>query len=158
MAEAKKETPKEPKDASTTVATEANDPSKEEQKDSTESKDIDVEKSEPEKPKPKEYTPEEIEEIAKRVETFTNETPEYNPKHILSPEYSGTSNYEQGINVVRKETEEKLARLRKDPDSSEQQIRQAEEDLKTLDHLYENYHLGMNVFRTAHGGREKLRE
>lgn len=135
------------------------DPPKEQQKDSTESKGTDVEKSEePEKPKPKEYTPEEIEEISKRVETFTNQTPQYNPKHVLSPEYSGTSNYEQGIIIVRKETEEKLARLRNDPDASEQQIRQAEEDLKTLDHLYENYHIGMNVFRTAHGGREKLRE
>lgn len=124
---------------------------------STEKEETSVEKKE-EKPKPKEYTPEEIEEISKRVEKFSDNTPSYQPKNILSPEYHGTSNYEEGIKIVREETEQKLARLRKNPDASEQEIKNAEEDLKTLDYLYENYHIGMNVFRTAHGGRSKLRE
>ena len=115
-------------------------------------------KEEEEKPKPKEYTPEEIEEIAKRVETFSDQTPPYNPEHILSPEFQGKSNYEEGIHFVRKETEEKLSHLRSDPNASLAQIKQAEEDLKTLDYLYENFHIGMNVFRTAKGGRDKLRE
>ena len=97
------------------------------------------------------YTNEEIAEIAKRVETFSDQTPAYNPQHILSPEYQGTSNYEEGIRLVRQETEDRLATLQSDPDASPQQLRQAEEDLKTLDHLYENFNIGMNVFRTAHG-------
>ena len=109
-------------------------------------------------PKPKEYTSEEIAEIAKKVETYSDQTPAYNPQHILSPEYKGTSNYEEGILLVRQETESRLAALQANPDASPQQLRQAEEDLKTLDHLYENFNIGMNVFRTAHGGRSKLRK
>ena len=131
-------------------------PPKEDQKNTT---DTAVEKKEElEKPKPKEYTPEEIEEIAKRVETYSNQTPKYDPQHVLSPEYEGTSNYEQGIEIVRSELEEKLTRLKQHPEENEREIRRTEEDLKKLDNLYENFHLGMNVFRTAHGGREKLRE
>ena len=114
--------------------------------------------SPPAAPTPKVYTNEEIAEIAKRVETFSDQTPAYNPQYILSPEYQGTSNYEEGIRLVRQETEDRLAALQSDPDASPQQLRQAEEDLKTLDHLYENFHIGMNVFRTAHGGRSKLRK
>ncbi len=101
-------------------------------------------------------TPEEQEEISRRVEIPTDQTPKYNPQHMLSPEYHGASNYESGIESFRDELEEKLAKLQKDPNASKQQIHQAEEDLKTIDYLYENYHLGMNVFRTAKGGRSKI--
>lgn len=97
-------------------------------------------------------------EISKQVEIPTDQTPQYKPEHMLSPEYGGTSNYEIGIKNQREETQQRLARLQGDPNSSQQEIKQAEEDLKTLDYLYENYHNGMNVFRTAKGGREKLRE
>ena len=92
------------------------------------------------------------------METYSDQTPAYNPQHILSPEYKGTSNYEEGIRLVRQETEDRLAAMQADPEASPQQLRQAEEDLKTLDHLYENFNIGMNVFRTAHGGRGKLRK
>jgi len=101
-------------------------------------------------------TPEEQEEISRRVEIPTDQTPKYNPQHMLSPEYHGASNYESGIESFRDELEEKLAKLQKDPNASKQQIHQAKEDLKTIDYLYENYHLGMNVFRTAKGGRSKI--
>lgn len=97
-------------------------------------------------------------EISKQVEIPTDQTPKYNPEHVLSPEYDGKSNYEIGIKNQLEETQKRLARLQGDPNSSEQEIKQAEEDLKTLDYLYENYHNGMNVFRTAKGGRAKLRE
>ena len=36
-------------------------------------------------------TPEEQEEISRRVEIPTDQTPKYNPQHMLSPEYHGTS-------------------------------------------------------------------
>jgi len=111
-----------------------------------------------EKPKPKEYTPEEIEEIAKKVETPSDQTPAYRPEHILSQEYEGSSNYEQAIRQVREETEAKLARLRDDPTADILELKKAEEDLMILDSLHENYNIGMNVFRTAKGGRNKLRE
>ena len=101
-------------------------------------------------------TPEEQDEISRRVEIPTDQTPKYEPQHMLSPEYHGESNYESGIESFRDELEEKLAKLQKDPDASKQELHQAEEDLKTIDYLFENYNLGMNVFRTAKGGRSKL--
>ena len=109
-------------------------------------------------PKPRTYTPEEIAQISARVEQYTDSTPSYDPQHILSPEYRGTSSYEEGIRLVREETQERLRALQADPEASRQEMNQAVEDLKTLDHLYENYNIGMNVFRTAHGGRSKLRK
>lgn len=101
-------------------------------------------------------TQEEMDEISRRVEIPNDQTPKYEPDHVLSPEYYGTSNYERGVASFRDELEEKLAKLQKNPKASLQEIHQAEEDLKTIDYLYENYNLGMNVFRTARGGREKV--
>ncbi len=97
-------------------------------------------------------------ETAKQEQKIEYQVPPYNPTHVLSPEYEGTSNYEVGIAQLRREKLERLERLKADPEASQAQIRQAEEDLKTLEYLYENYHIGMNVFRTAKGGRDKLRE
>lgn len=101
-------------------------------------------------------TPEEQDEISRRVEIPTDQTPKYEPQLILSPEYHGESNYESGIQSFRDELEEKLAKLQQDPNASKQELHQAQEDLKTVDYLFENYNLGMNVFRTAKGGRSKL--
>lgn len=101
-------------------------------------------------------TPEEEEEISRRVEIPTDQTPKYIPELILSPEYHGTSNYESGVASFRDEIEERLAKLQKDQEASKQELHQAEEDLKTIDYLFENYNLGMNVFRTAKGGRNKF--
>lgn len=101
-------------------------------------------------------TQEEMDEISRRVEIPTDQTPKYEPQHVLSAEYHGTSNYESGVASFRDELEEKLSKLQKDPNASPQEIHQAEEDLKTIDYLYENFNLGMNVFRTAKGGREKI--
>ena len=100
----------------------------------------------------------EEEEISRQVQIPTDNTPVYNPEHMLSPEFHGTSNYELGIKKQREEIEQRLERLRNDPNASIQEIALAEEDLKTLDYLYENFNIGMNVFRTAKGGRSKLRE
>ena len=100
----------------------------------------------------------EEEQISKEVEIPKDQTPKYIPQHILSPEFGGMSNYERGIKTQREEIEQRIARLKGDPNASAQEIEQAEEDLKTLDYLYENYHIGMNVFRTAKGGRDKLRD
>ena len=101
-------------------------------------------------------TPEEEEEISLRVEIPTDQTPKYVPELMLSPEYQGRSNYESGVASFRDEIEEKLAKLQKDPNASQQELYQAEEDLKTVDYLFENFNLGMNVFRTAKGGRSKF--
>ena len=101
-------------------------------------------------------TQEEQEEISRRAEIPSDQTPKYEPQLMLSPEFHGASNYESGINLFRDELEEKLAKLQRDPDANQKQIHHAEEDLKTIDNLFENYNLGMNVFRTAKGGRSKF--
>jgi len=103
-------------------------------------------------------TEDDIKEISKRVETPTDQTPPYKPEHILSPELGGLSNYESGVGEFKEETRQRLERLRNDPNATLQEIQRAEEDLKTLDYLYQNYYIGMNVFRTAKGGRDKLKE
>ena len=101
-------------------------------------------------------TEDEEREISRRVEIPTDQTPRYAPKHILSKEYGGTSNYEIGIDTIREEAEKRLRDLLRSKASSDL-IARAKEDLQKLDCLYENYHIGMNVFRTAKGGREKIK-
>ena len=138
------------------MADEKEKPATEEKKE-TKSTETAVEVKE-EPPKPKEYTPEEIAEIAKKVETPSDQIPPYKPEYILSPEFGGTSNYENGIKEMREQAQKRLSDLKNNSDATAQQIQKAEADLKKLDHLYENFHIGMNVFRTAKGGRDKLRE
>ena len=103
-------------------------------------------------------TGDEIEEIGWKVQTPKDQTPQYNPQNILSPEFGGTTNYETGITDLIEKAKLKLDRLLNDPEATQQDIELAEEDLKKLNYLYDNYNLGMNVFRTAKGGRDTLRE
>ena len=103
-------------------------------------------------------TEDEQEEISRKVEIPTVQTPPYKPENILSPEFGGMSNYESGISDLVEETKQKLDRLKNDPYALADDIARAEQDLKYLDSLYQNYYFGMNVFRTAKGGRGKLRE
>jgi colicin import membrane protein len=108
-------------------------------------------------PKPV-LTEDEQEEISRKVEIPADQTPQYKPEHILSPEFGGTSDYESGISDLVEETKQKLDRLKNDPYALADDITRTEQDLKYLDSLYQNYYFGMNVFRTAKGGRGKLRE
>lgn len=102
-------------------------------------------------------TKDEEEEISQKVQIPQDQTPKYNPEHILSPEFSGLSNYERGVEEHKQELEEKLRSLKQNPDINENQIKQLEDELNSLDYLYENFNIGMNVFRTAKGGRSKLK-
>lgn len=103
-------------------------------------------------------TEDEQEEISRKVEIPTDQTPPYKPEHILSPEFGGMSDYESGISDLVEETKQKLDRLKNDPYALADDITRTEQDLKYLDSLYQNFYFGMNVFRTAKGGRGKLRE
>ena len=103
-------------------------------------------------------TGDEIEEIARKVQTPKDQTPQYNPENVLSPEFGGTTNYETGVTDLIEEAKQKLNRLLNDPEATQQEIELAKLDLKKLNFLYDNYNLGMNVFRTAKGGRDTLRE
>ena len=100
----------------------------------------------------------EIEEIARRVQDPKDQTPKYTPENVLSPEFGGTSNYESGITDLMEKAKQKLARLLNDPEATQQEIELAKLDLTKLNYLYDNFHMGMNVFRTAKGGRNTLRE
>ncbi len=97
-------------------------------------------------------------DISRQVQIPADQTPQYKPEYILSPEFGGLSNYERSVNDFKQELEKKLQYLKANPDSAEQQISKTEQDLKNLDNLYDNYYNGMNVFRIAKGGRDKLRE
>lgn len=100
----------------------------------------------------------EQEEISRKVEIPADQTPQYKPEFILSPEFGGTSNYESGLNELFEENRKKLSQLKNNPNAIPDEIAKIEQDLKYLDSLYENYYFGMNVFRTAKGGRSKIHE
>ena len=101
-------------------------------------------------------TGDEIEEIARKVQTPKDQTPQYKPENVLSPEFGGGSNYETGLTDLIEEAKQKLNRLLNDPETNSQELELAKLDLKKLEYLYDNYNLGMNVFRTAKGGRDTL--
>ena len=103
-------------------------------------------------------TSEEQDELTRKVEIPTDNTPKYIPQHVLSPEFGGMSNYESGVGKFLEETKQKLKRLKNDPNASKKDIIATQHELEYLESIYENYYIGMNVFRTAHGGRNKLRE
>ena len=96
----------------------------------------------------------EKDDITRKALNYEDTTPEYNPKNILDERFGGTSNYETGITVLGDELQAKLDRLRNDPEALPDDIAQVEQNLAYLDSLHENYYLGMNVFRTAKGGRK----
>tara|TARA_B100000686_G_scaffold341185_1_gene418185 strand:- start:655 stop:1281 length:627 start_codon:yes stop_codon:yes gene_type:complete len=94
-------------------------------------------------------------EITQKALNYEDTTPNYDPKHILDERFGGTSNYETGITVLGDELEAKLQKLKNNPDVLPEEINDIERRLSYLDSLHENYYLGMNVFRTAKGGRDK---
>ena len=100
---------------------------------------------------------EQQDELTRKAEIPIDNTPAYNPEHVLSPEFGGVSNYETGVGSFLEETRQRLAKLKKDPEATEKEISDAERDLAYLESLHENYYLGMNVFRTAKGGRNKIK-
>ena len=100
----------------------------------------------------------EKDDITRKALNYEDTTPAYDPQNILDERYGGTSNYETGITVLGDELQAKLERIKNDPDALPEDLERVEQDLSYLDSLHENYYLGMNVFRTAKGGREKLRD
>ena len=100
----------------------------------------------------------EKDDITRKALNYEDTTPVYDPQNILDERYGGTTNYETGITVLGDELQTKLDRLKNDPEALTDDIERVEQDLRYLDSLHENYYLGMNVFRTAKGGRAKLRD
>ncbi|HEY1249398.1 MAG TPA: hypothetical protein VGE97_10455 [Nitrososphaera sp.] len=69
-----------------------------------------------------------------------------------------SSEYEHNVGKLLAEKKAKLEELMKNPDQRGDEIASLSTELETLQSLFENYNLGMNVFRRAQGGRAGLRE
>lgn len=76
----------------------------------------------------------------------------------LDPAFHGESNYEVGLEGLLEETRAKVRKLQSDPHTTQDTLKDAVEKLQVLEGLWENYHIGMNVFRNAKGGRDGIRE
>lgn len=99
----------------------------------------------------------EQESLTRIAEIPQDQTPEYIPEHVLSPEFAGVSNYERGVDSFLEETKQILKKLKNNPDATEKEIRKTENKIIYLESLHENFYIGMNVFRTAKGGRDKIK-
>ena len=100
-------------------------------------------------------SPEQQESLTRKAEIPHDQTPEYVPEHVLSPEFKGVSNYERGVDSFLEELKQKFEKLKTDPEASEKEIKETEDEITYLESLHENFYIGMNVFRTAKGGRNK---
>jgi hypothetical protein len=69
-----------------------------------------------------------------------------------------SSEYEQTIAKQLFEKKQKLDLLLENPQENKYKIQLLSTEIETLQTSYENYNLGMNVFRRAQGGRSHLRE
>lgn len=69
-----------------------------------------------------------------------------------------SSEYEHNVGKLLAEKKERLEQLMKTPEASKGEIAMLTLEIESLQSLFENYNLGMNVFRRAQGGRAGLRE
>ena len=69
-----------------------------------------------------------------------------------------SSEYEQNVGKLLAKKKERLDELMKNPEQNRGEIAMLSTEVETLLSLFENYNLGMNVFRRAQGGRASLRE
>lgn len=69
-----------------------------------------------------------------------------------------SSEYEHNIAKLLFEKKQKLDQLLENPQNNKYQIQLLSNEIETLKTLFENYNLGLNVFRRAQGGRSLLRE
>lgn len=68
------------------------------------------------------------------------------------------SEYERNIGKLIFDKCEKLEELKKSQHGNAADIHRIEEEIESLQSLFENYNLGMNYFRRARGGRSGLRD
>jgi colicin import membrane protein len=99
----------------------------------------------------------EQESLTRKAEIPQDQTPSYIPEHVLSPEYGGVSNYEREVSIFLKDAKERLEKLKNNSETTKQQIQESQNDITYLESIHENFFIGMNVFRTAKGGRNKIK-
>jgi hypothetical protein len=68
------------------------------------------------------------------------------------------SEYERNVGKLIEEKNLKLEQLKNDQEISLTDIQKLQEEIESLQSLFDNYNLGMNYFRRARGGRSGLRE
>ncbi|MDR3782973.1 MAG: hypothetical protein P4K92_06700 [Candidatus Nitrosotalea sp.] len=76
----------------------------------------------------------------------------------LDPAFHGESNYEVGLEDLLTERKNLITKLEADPQTDQETLQSAREALQVVEGLWQNYHIGMNVFRNAKGGRDGIRE
>ena len=76
----------------------------------------------------------------------------------LDPAFHGESNYEVGLEELLVEKRSMIAKLEANPQTNHETLQSAREALQIVEGLWQNYHIGMNVFRNAKGGRDGIRE
>ena len=76
----------------------------------------------------------------------------------LDPVFHGESNYEVGLEGLLTEKRDLIKKLEEDPQANSETLQTVREELQIIEGLWENYHIGMNVFRNAKGGRDGIRE
>ncbi|MEO9295129.1 MAG: hypothetical protein ABI347_05970 [Nitrososphaera sp.] len=69
-----------------------------------------------------------------------------------------SSEYEHNVGQLLAEKREQLDLLQKDPEANRSKIGKLLLEIDALESMFENYNLGMNVFRRAQGGRAGLRD
>ena len=69
-----------------------------------------------------------------------------------------SSEYEHNVGKLLAEKRARLEELMKNPGNHKSEIDMLSLEVESLQSLFENYNLGMNVFRRAQGGRHGLRE
>ncbi|MGH9993560.1 MAG: hypothetical protein ACREAZ_13190 [Nitrososphaera sp.] len=69
-----------------------------------------------------------------------------------------SSEYEHNVGDLLAEKMKRLEELVKNPEENKGEIAMLSLEIESLQSLFENYNLGMNVFRRAQGGRAGLRE
>ena len=69
-----------------------------------------------------------------------------------------SSEYEHNVGKLLSEKRARLDCLKKNEDQNKYDIQSLVSEIDALESLFENYNLGMNVFRRAKGGRSGLRE
>jgi colicin import membrane protein len=95
--------------------------------------------------------------LTRKAEIPQDQTPSYIPEHVLSPEYGGVSNYEREVSIFLKDAKQRFEKLKNDPETTKQQTQEAQNEITYLESIHENFFIGMNVFRTAKGGRDKIK-
>jgi hypothetical protein len=69
-----------------------------------------------------------------------------------------SSEYEYNVGKLLAEKKTRLEEILQEPELNADEIKTLSTEIETLQSLFENYNLGMNVFRRAQGGRSGLRE